>query len=148
MFRSKQQRGFTLIELVVAIAIIGISTAMVSNMIVSGLKLVETTESDSQDFLRARAVYETLLAIDSESEWSDGGPFSADCDKDWDIKSGKIKNPDDEDELFLDTKNEFSDLLDGLKCREKSSSIDGEDTLIFTIASGSNGPKLELAVPQ
>ena len=79
MTRLKQHRGFTLIELVISIAIIGISTATVSKLLVSGLNFVEIRNSRSQEILQAKALYETFLAIDEKDGGWDNQKIFSDC---------------------------------------------------------------------
>ena len=151
MTHSKQQRGFTLIELVVAIAIIGISTAMISRLIVSGLEFAETTTSRSEDLLRARAFYETLLAIDAEKAW-DGGNPPPKCNSKTKFKSADIKDlvnvndtwPDEPDvnELRESAAGEVLYPLDDASCEKQ------EDAVILTIPVNSDGPELKLAIPK
>ena len=140
MTHSNRQRGFTLIELVIAIVIIGISTATVSRLLVSGLNFADNTISYSKELLRARAAYETLLAIDEADKWGDAG-LPSKCDtEDW----NNADNPADVLEIGDDGS---LDLLEGVSCRTSSGILDSGEA-VFTIPIGKDELELKLAVPQ
>lgn len=68
--RDRQcQRGISLIELIIALAVIAIGAATISTLIVNSLQSVQDTESYSETLREAEACYETILSIHENNFW-------------------------------------------------------------------------------
>ena len=61
--------GLTLIELVIALVIIGISSATVASLLVTSLNFAQNNKSYASDLRDAEICYETILAVHEESLW-------------------------------------------------------------------------------
>ena len=60
---TQKQKGLTLIELVLALIVIAISTTTIAKLLVTSLNFAETNRSYAEDLRAAESCYETILAV-------------------------------------------------------------------------------------
>lgn len=70
----RRDQGLSLIELVLALIIIGISSATIASLLVTSLNFAQTNQSYVSDLRDAEDCYETLLSVEENDEWSGNGP--------------------------------------------------------------------------
>lgn len=63
--------GVTLLELIIALIIIGISAGTISALVILGFKFNENNESYAENLRAATSCYETLVAINNNERWAD-----------------------------------------------------------------------------
>ncbi|TQE99160.1 MAG: prepilin-type N-terminal cleavage/methylation domain-containing protein [Spiribacter salinus] len=68
-YPRQTQLGLSLIELVIAIAIIAIGAASISSLLVNSFQSVENTRVSGQTLRDGEACYETLLALHETRGW-------------------------------------------------------------------------------
>ena len=150
-------KGLTLIELVIALVIIGISSATISSLLVTSLNFAQANQSYASDLRDAEACYETLLAVHEESYW-DGNNASQAIDSHCpsngaaDVNGSNLSNwikttPSYYSNLFTDGSEQDICVNENKQITCESLTINGADATKFLIEiRGKN--KLELVVPR
>ena len=72
--KSRKLTGVTLIELVIALVIIGISAATIASLLITALKFSQSNESYAERLRDAESCYETLLAVEEGRRWEPSQP--------------------------------------------------------------------------
>ena len=67
---TQKQKGLTLIELVLALIVIAISTTTIAKLLVTSLNFAETNRSYAEELRAAESCYETILAVHQYDEWT------------------------------------------------------------------------------
>ncbi len=83
-----KQRGFTLVEVVVALAILGIGLVVIMELFAGGLRLERTSEEYTQAVSYARMKMEEIALAESMQEGTEEGEF--DKDFRWQVAVQKV----------------------------------------------------------
>lgn len=68
-FRGRHQDGVTLIELIIALVIIGIAMATITSVVVFSFDAIKTNTNYAASIRTAESCYETLLSLHENNAW-------------------------------------------------------------------------------
>lgn len=146
------EKGLSLIELVIALAVIAIGAATISTLTVNSFRSVEDTRASSQTLRDGEACYETLLALHETGAWKKVNGQAAPYD---DCKGGAA--PDEYKTFTVDSaladrwvananqRDALEEACEALSCRALDSGS-ANPSLQFRIDVLENR-RLELVVP-
>ncbi|WP_159299873.1 prepilin-type N-terminal cleavage/methylation domain-containing protein [Spiribacter sp. SSL99] len=73
----RRERGVTLIEIVLTLALIGLGASAVASLLTGGLNINQTNNQTRADVRNAASCYETLLATHETGQWDRSGSTPA-----------------------------------------------------------------------
>jgi general secretion pathway protein I len=89
-------RGFTLLEILVALVILSISIGVLMNIFSGGIKAARVTRNYNKAVFLAQGKMEELLLRKFNDEFTDSGVFEEDPDFRWDLEVLEYEMPTDE----------------------------------------------------
>ena len=148
---THKQNGLTMIELVLALIVIGISSATIAKLLVTSLNFAETNRSYAEDLRAAESCYETILAVYEMVGKAQSVPGVCPSDP---ASTNKVSLDTNElenwaslaanEKLFEDEGNPYICKNEIASCQ--SEEIDNEDVTQFSISIRGN-QYLKLIVP-
>lgn len=139
--------GFTLIELVITLVIIGISAATIASLLITALNFSANNQSYAERLRAAESCYETLLAVEEAGRWTSGQPENGCSPGGVAVTGDRLDNwtqGSTYNQLFTSGGNQDICVVQEPSC--KTVKIGGTDATKFTIPiQGKNS--LQLIVP-
>ena len=126
--------GVTLIELVIALVIIGISAATIASLLTTALNFAETNKSYAKQLRDAETCYETLLAVTESNQWVDNQPADGCSAGPLEVTAGRLSDWTKEntyDQLFVSSVG--SDVCVPQPPTCKAITIDGQSATKLTV---------------
>jgi type II secretory pathway pseudopilin PulG len=92
--RRPHERGLSLIELVIAVLIVGISSVTIASLLVTSLDFSRDNTGYEQQLRAAESCYETLLASSETEQWKsnqDGSILVDQCDPTTEVTESRLR---------------------------------------------------------
>jgi len=146
-----RERGVTLIEIVLTLALIGLGASAVASLLVGGLNLNQTNNQSREAVRNAASCYETILAVHETDQWAQSNSKPApqdECTPAWmDVSSGQLEgwvnNPTVK--TALTNVCAISGQQSGeLECREEAVASESATQFRITVNAGRS---IDLIVP-
>ena len=150
-YHRPRERGLSLIELIIALLIVGISSATIANLLVTSLGFSRDNAEYEQQLRAAESCYETLLASSETGQWKsdqDASILVDQCDPTTDVTESRLRawlEPGTYDDLYTRGGGKEA-ICKPTPPRCTTLSINGQTGVRFTIPVRGD-QTLELVIP-